>query len=120
MARGLSPAPQGFAGAVLAEIDWTQPWFAPWRELGELTARQALQHQSVAEALNANTYAAKREVRAGSGDLARAASMSTNGTGFALSDINEVTFVPQSALPEGQAYEDFIFRTQQVPTTKAL
>jgi hypothetical protein len=84
-----------FGGAVLTNIDWFQPWFAPWRELGEPTARRALQQQSVAEALNANTYAAKREVSA-------------------------VKFVPQSALPEGQAYEDFIFKTAQVPTRDGL
>ena len=94
MARGLSQAPQGCA--VLADIDWTQPWFAPWRELGEPVACQALQHQSVAEALN------------------------TTRAGLALGDINEVKFVPQSALPEGQAYEDFIFRTHQVPTRDGL
>lgn len=95
MARGLSPKAEGFAGAVLAEIDWSQPWFAPWRELGEPAANHALQHQSVAQALNAITYAAKR-------------------------DAKEVTFVPQSALPEGQAYEDFIFKTAQVPTRDGL
>jgi hypothetical protein len=87
--------PLVFGGAVLADIDWSQPWFTPWRDLGEPTARQALQLQNVAEALNANTYAAKR-------------------------DANEVTFVPQSALPEGQAYEDFIFKTAQVPTRDGL
>ena len=74
----------------LAEIDWTQPWFAPWRELGEATARHALQQQSLAEALN----------------------MATAG--------HIVQFVPQSALPEGQAYEDFIFKTGQVPTRDGL
>lgn len=95
MARGLSPKTEGFAGAVLADIDWSQPWFAPWRELGEPTACQALQQQSVAEALNTITYTGKREA-------------------------NEVNFVPQSALPEGQAYEDFIFKTAQVPTRDGL
>jgi hypothetical protein len=95
LARGLSPKTEGFAGAVLADIDWSQPWFAPWRELGEPTARQALQQQSVAEALNTITYTGKREA-------------------------NEVNFVPQSALPEGQAYEDFIFKTAQVPTRDGL
>jgi hypothetical protein len=133
LARGLSPAPQGFAGAVLADIDWTQPWFAPWRELGEPTAGDALTQQSVAEALNAlqarttppaqpdaHQTTAKREARAGSGDFASAASMSTTGMGFALGSINEVKFVPQANLPAGQAYEDFIFRTQQVPTRDGL
>jgi hypothetical protein len=96
LARGLSPKIEGFAGAVLADIDWSQPWFAPWRELGEPTAREALQHQSVAEALN------------------------TTRAGLALGDANDVKFVPQSALPEGQAYEDFIFKTAQVPTRDGL
>ena len=90
MARGLSPKTEGFAGAVLADIDWHQPWFAPWREIGEPCANQALQDHSVAKALNANACAA------------------------------QVTFVPQSALPEGQAYEDFIFKTTQVPTRDGL
>jgi hypothetical protein len=120
LARGLSSTNEGFAGVVLADIDWSQPWFTPWRELGEPTARQALQQQSVAEALNANTYAAKGEASACSGDIASAASVNTTRAGLALGDANEVKFVPQSALPEGQAYEDFIFKTGQVPTRDGL
>ena len=120
MARALSPNIEGFSGAVLAEIDWSQPWFAPWCELGEPTARLALQQQSVAVALNVLSTSAKSEVSAGSGDLASVASMSTNGTGLALGDANEVKFVPQAALPEAQAYEDFIFKTAQVPTRDGL
>ena len=134
-----------FGGDVLASIDWSQPWFAPWRELGEPTAHLALQQQSVAEALNAlqtnlqlgaagaNHSAAKREASAGSGDIASAASVNTTRAGRVLGDANahnqertateqisEVKFVPQSALPEGQAYEDFIFKTAQVPTRDGL
>ena len=148
MARGLSPKTEGFAGAVLAEIDWSQPWFAPWRELGEPTAHLALKQQSVAEALNVlqtklqlgtavvNHSAVKREANAGSGDIASAASVNTTRAGLALGDakanpaertagtsneqLKEVMFVPQSALPEGQAYEDFIFKTAQVPTRDGL
>jgi hypothetical protein len=95
LARGLSLQAEGFAGAVLADIDWSQPWFAPWRKLGEPTAQQALQQQSVAEALNQYTHTAKRGA-------------------------SQVKFVPQSALPENQAYEDFIFKTAQVPTRDGL
>jgi Protein of unknown function (DUF3025) len=155
LARGLSPKTEGFAGTVLAEIDWSQPWFAPWRKLGEITANQALQQQlSVAEALNAlqvrtqatqmkmqcvheaHPPAAKREVSAGSGDIASVASVNMDRAGLALGDANaqkqeltatttngqlkEVKFVPQSVLPEGQAYEDFIFKTAQVPTRDGL
>ncbi len=146
--------PAVFGGDVLADIDWSQPWFAPWRELGEPAAHQALQQQSVAEALNAlheratqqtpiqrsapaaNHSAAKCEASAGSGDIASAASVNTTRAGLALGDANahkqertttttneqikEVKFVPQSALPEGQAYEDFIFKTAQVPTRDGL
>jgi len=120
LARGLSPKTDGFLGAVLAEIDWSQPWFAPWRELGEPTAQLALQQRSVAEALNAINHAAKREAGAGSGDIASSASVNTTRADLALGDANEVKFVPQSALPEGQAYEDFIFKTGQVPTRDGL
>ena len=112
MARGLSPKTEGFAGAVLAEIDWSQPWFAPWRELGESTAQLALKQQSVAEALNALKAAlqsaAKRDANA------------HNQERTATDQLNEIKFVPQSALPEGQAYEDFIFKTAQIPTRDGL
>lgn len=120
MARGLNPKTEGFAGAVLAEIDWSQPWFSPWRELGEPTAQLALKQQSVAEALNAIACTAKCEASAGSGDIASAASVNTTRAGLALGDAKEVKFVSQSALPEGQAYEDFIFKTAQVPTRDGL
>jgi hypothetical protein len=112
LARGLSPKTEGFAGAVLAEIDWSQPWFAPWRELGESTAQLALKQQSVAEALNALKAAlqsaAKRDANA------------HNQERTATDQLNEIKFVPQSALPEGQAYEDFIFKTAQIPTRDGL
>lgn len=121
-----------FGGDVLASIDWSQPWFAPWRELGEPTAQRALQQKNVAEALNARQRtlplgtavahqpAAKREASAGSGDIASAASVNTTCAGLAIGDANDVKFVPQSALPEAQAYEDFIFKTAQVPTRDGL
>jgi hypothetical protein len=112
--------PAVFGGDVLASIDWSQPWFAPWRELGEPTAHRALQQENVAEALNAISNTAKCEVSAGLGDIASKASVSTNSAGLALGDANELKFVPQSALPEGQAYEDFIFKTAQVPTRDGL
>lgn len=120
MASGLSLEAEGFAGAVLNDIDWSQPWFVPWCELGESTAHRALQQQSVAEALNATTHTAKCEASACSGDIASEASVNTIRPGLALGDANEVKFVPQSALPEGQAYEEFIFKTARVPTRDGL
>lgn len=97
-----------FGGDVLASIDWFQPWFAPWRELGEPTAHRALQQQNVAEALNAQQAITQQ----------RSAAVASHSA--AKCEANDVTFVPQSALPEGQAYEDFIFKTAQVPTRDGL
>ena len=37
-----------------------------------------------------------------------------------MPDLAPVRFVPQDDLPEGQAYEDFIFATGQVPTREGL
>ncbi len=104
--------PSVFGGTVLAEIDWSQPWFTPWRDFGEPTAYQALQQQSVAEALN-TTRAGLAIGDANAHKQARAATTTNE-------QINEVKFVPQSALPEAQAYEDFIFKTAQVPTRDGL
>ena len=74
----------------LAAIDWAQPWFAPYRAMGEAAAQAALRI-SVAAAL-------QRE---------------------AAPDFRP-TFVPQSELPTGQAYEAHIFQTGTVPTRDNL
>ena len=78
-------------------IDWTAPWLAPWREHGEPLAAQAL-------AL----------ARAGVGE---------GGCAQALNHAQPpapVQFVSQSALPAGEAYEAYIYRTGQVPTRHGL
>lgn len=62
-------------------VDWSAPWFDPWREIGEPVLR-AWQSQPLHEALPGGA----------------------------------VTFVPPSELPEGEAYERFIFRTRRCPT----
>jgi Protein of unknown function (DUF3025) len=71
-------------------INWQAPWWQPWRDLGERVATDVHSGFSVYEALNA--YAEATPVR----------------------------FVAQSALPEGQAYETFIFETKTVPTRDNL
>ena len=75
-------------------IDWSQPWLAPWRGLGEPAWQQVRQGVPVAEALNA--------VAAEDGLTA------------------PVEFVPAAALPPGEAYEHFIFHTRSVPTRDNL
>lgn len=79
----------------LDAIDWQGPWLAPYRALGERLALSVRQGASVCEALN--ELAARVDSAC---PLPR--------------------FVPQSTLPEGQAYEAFIFQTRQVPTRDNL
>ena len=68
-------------------IDWSAPWLAPYRTVGQAVAAQT--HQGIAAALNAAAPA-------------------------------PVQFVPQSALPPGEAYEHFIFHTRQCPSRDNL
>ena len=78
-------------------VDWAVPWLAPWCHVGASTARSAQQEgMGCAAALNT---AAERS------------------TAFLPAPVH---FVPQSALPHGEAYEAFIFRTRQVPTRDGL
>lgn len=73
----------------VADIDWSAPWLADWRAVGEPIAQRVVagcpQPQAMTEA-----------------------------------DLAPVGFMPQADLPEGQAYEDFIFATGQVPTREGL
>ena len=81
----------------LEAVDWEAPWLAPWRQLGQSTAQSIETGKGCAVALNAATQGAS--------------------TGYAPA---RVQFVPQAALPAGEAYEAFIFRTRQVPTRDGL
>ena len=74
----------------LGAIDWAQPWLAPYRAHGEAVAQAVQQASSVAAALSASRPA------------------------------NAPAFVPQEALPAGQAYEAHIFATRSVPTRDNL
>ncbi|MBT9456301.1 MAG: DUF3025 domain-containing protein [Burkholderiaceae bacterium] len=76
---------------MLEGIAWERPWLAPYRERGLRVAAQVLRGSSVAEALNAQAC----------------------GLDLPL-------FVPQAELPDGQAYEAFIFDTGRVPTRDNL
>jgi hypothetical protein len=76
-----------------AALNWQAPWWQPWRELGLQVTKRMQAGDAVHEALNAYST--------GSADSA-------------------VKFVPQEALPEGAAYEAFIFETKTVPTRDNL
>lgn len=73
----------------VADIDWTVPWLADWRALGEPLAQRITAGVPQPQALS----------EVGSAP---------------------VRFVPQAALPEGQAYEAFIAANGQVPTRDGL
>lgn len=72
-------------------IDWSAPWLAPWRGLGQPLAQQLQHDPAVHRALQ-----------------------TTSPPGA------PVAFVPQSDLPEGTAYEQYIWDTRRVPTRDNL
>jgi hypothetical protein len=125
----------------LERIDWPQPWFAGWRELGAFTSELIDGQGSVYSALNAisdsefakgaqgsfglsedisSRTSAKSEgdtVRAHTRfahKIARASATLTLGSGRA------VEFVSQSELPTDIAYEAFIFSHKRIPTRDNL
>lgn len=100
--------------AQLGSIDWTAPWWRPWRAVGQRVAAQVATGLPLHAALNAE---------AGSTSLATApfATAATPNTKTAAAvHPPSMRFVAQAALPEGQAYETFIFSTGQVPTRENL
>jgi len=72
-------------------IDWSAPWLAPLRNLGQPVAQQLQHDPAVHRALQA-----------------------------AAPPALPVGFVPQSELPEGTAYEQYIWDTHRVPTRDNL
>jgi len=87
------------AGGVVADaawggIDWSAPWLAPWRAVGQPISQQL-------------------QDRGGDGTVCRALQASAP-IGAA------VQFVPQTDLPEGMAYEQYIWDTRRVPTRDNL
>lgn len=78
------------AATPLPAIDWQAPWWQEWREHGQRVIALVTSGQSVHAALNA------------------------------CRENHAIRFVPQSALPEGMAYEAFIFETKTIPTRTNL
>jgi hypothetical protein len=77
----------------LETIDWTVPWLAPHKGLAELAATQVTELTQVCDLLKCL------------------------GHGQSSAPVD---FVPQSHLPAGVAYEQFIFDTKQCPTRDGL
>ena len=97
MAHGLTAV--GVLGAVRAAeviqaINWQAPWLAPLADVGQGVATGIVQGLSTHAALNA--HLAKTPLQP------------------------PVRFVSQSALPAGQAYENYIFNSGSCPTREGL
>jgi hypothetical protein len=87
-----------FTRALAESIDWQQPWLSPWRDFAPALLSASRPDRPVAAALN---------------DLQAVRPP-------AASEPQPMRFVSQSALPEGEAYEAFIFKNRQVPTRDNL
>lgn len=70
--------------------DWRAPWYAPWGETGQAVMARVAAGMPVYAALNEQA------------------------------GVHAVRFVPQDAMPEGAAYERFIFEQRQCPTREGL
>ena len=81
----------------LSAIDWRAAWLAPWQALGEPVAQQVLAGVAQPQALNAAAL-----------------------TRWPLPAKPPVRFVPQSDLPPGTPYEQYIFDSEQCPTREGL
>ena len=80
-------------------VDWQQPWLAPWHDEAASIEALLAGGASVAEVLNT---------------LHQQSALSAGPARWMPN------FVPQSVLPAGQAYEQFICDTGQVPTRENL
>ena len=80
---------------MLAQIDWARPWYDAVRPAFE---RLALEGDEFLDAFNRNAQA----------------------LGLRNHALLPLRFVPQAALPDGRAYEEFIGATGQVPTRDNL
>jgi hypothetical protein len=82
---------------LIAAINWQVPWLSPWRTLGESAAHLVLTGTPQPEALN---------------QVAQSL--------WPAPDHAPVCFVPQSDLPLGMAYEQYIFDSGKCPTREGL
>jgi hypothetical protein len=113
----------------LERIDWSQPWFAEWREFGIFASELVDTHGSVSSALNvvacedakieSDTVGTQTQLVRQLEQASAAISIGT-GTSTSTSTSCALKFVPQTELPSEQAYEAFIFDNKRIPTRDNL
>lgn len=109
--------------AQLASMDWLVPWWKPWRAVGQRVAARVLAGAQVCDALNAEQPATT--LASDSQHLETDPTNNPTNNPFTYARANSapaapIQFAPQTALPEGVAYEAFIFESGQVPTRENL
>jgi hypothetical protein len=99
MANGLRIAARSLQSDLqtLSEIDWHAPWLKPWRVVGEIAAQRVMLGSSQPDALNEVGLKI-----------------------WASPEQAPVQFVPQTALPPNEAYEQYIFQSSSCPTREGL
>ena len=103
----------------LERIDWSQPWFAGWRELGTFASELVDKHGSVCSALNVVACEdAKIESDTGGTQTQLIHPLEQASAAITIGSISRcaLKFVPQTELPSEQAYEAFIFVNKRIPT----
>ena len=112
-------------------MDWRAPWWKPWRAVGQRVAARVLAGARVCDALNAEQALANTPSLRPNLGSAATANAAPNAPANAAANpptspqthsapTAPIQFVPQTALPEGLAYEAFIFESGQVPTRENL
>jgi hypothetical protein len=104
-------------------MDWSAPWWSPWRAVGLRVAARVLAGARVCDAMNAEQPAPcwLPDVHSGSATASVNSPDSPAANPWAPSaPAVPIHFVPQALLPEAVAYEAFIFESGQVPTRENL
>lgn len=94
-------------------IDWQVPWLQPFAQLGEVLCKRVIDgYATPLGPLNTELTA--------DAPLQAITVVSVLNQALIAYPHLPIQFVPQASLPQGQAYEAFIYQTKQVPTRDGL
>ena len=92
---------------LVLDIDWQQPWFAPWAWWADKVQRQWQQHPD-------ELHRALNQCLSSGAETPNSHKLNTATVNASVQ--TEYSFVPQQDLPADMAYESFIFQHQHIPT----